>query len=47
MRASAIPVYWNAQGSEATAVPIIVFQQEKMIIIELCFSPSTGADTTK
>lgn len=29
------PDYWKAQGSDTTAVPIIVFHTEKMMIIEL------------
>ena len=42
-----MPDCWNAYGNVATAVPIIVFQHEKMIMIEPCFSPSYGADTAK
>ena len=42
-----MPDYWKAYGNVATAVPIIVFQHEKIMIIELCFSPSYGADTIK
>lgn len=39
-----MPDYWKAYGNVATAVPIMVFQHEKIMIIELCFSPSYGAD---
>jgi hypothetical protein len=34
MNPSAIPDSWNARGRESTAVPIIVFQQLKIITIE-------------
>ena len=30
------PAYWYAQGMETTAVPIRVFQTEKMMTVEPC-----------
>jgi hypothetical protein len=33
------PAYWNAQGRETTAEPIIVFQTEKMMTKEPYFCP--------
>jgi hypothetical protein len=37
--AKANPACWKAHGSETTAVPIIVFQQLKIITSDDCFVP--------
>jgi len=33
------PDYWYAHGRVRTADPIIVFQQLKIVVIELCWAP--------
>ena len=41
---SKMPDYWNAHGKDTTAEPVIVFQMEKMITMELCFEPGSSIE---
>jgi hypothetical protein len=45
--AKANPACWKAHGSETTAVPIIVFQQLKMITRDDCFVPGAVQNVEK